>query len=99
MLLSTYKRIQASRTNELQVRRPVERRIRKRVNRQNTQEVCPFTRKFSRVADEPDYAPRPAWEAEWDRDPDDDALAEATIPTTDGPALVDLMRMSEDEWA
>jgi len=63
--------------------------------------VCPFTRKFSRVADEPDYAPRPAWEAEWDRDPDDpddDGPTEAVIPTTDGPALVDLMRMSEDEW-
>jgi len=29
---------------------------------------------------------------------DDDGPTEATIPTTDGPALVDLMRMSEDEW-
>ncbi|MCG6958088.1 MAG: HEAT repeat domain-containing protein, partial [Gemmatimonadetes bacterium] len=26
------------------------------------------------------------------------APTEAVIPTTDGPALVDLMRMSEDEW-
>jgi epoxyqueuosine reductase QueG len=52
-------------------------------------------------AEEPDYAPRPAWDAEWDRDPnelDDDGPTEAVIPTTDGPALVDLMRMSEDEW-
>ena len=50
---------------------------------------------------EPDYAARPAWEAEWDRnpdDPDDDGPTEAVIPTTDGAALVDLMRMSEDEW-
>ncbi|MCG6957702.1 MAG: tRNA epoxyqueuosine(34) reductase QueG [Gemmatimonadetes bacterium] len=65
------------------------------------QEVCPYTRKFSVVAAEGDYAARPAWEAEWDRDPndpEDDGPTEATIPTTDGPALVDLMRMSEDEW-
>ena len=69
-----------------------------------SQEVCPFAQKFSRVPEEADYAPRPAWEAEWDRDPgdpddpDDDGLTEAVIPTTDGPALVDLMRMSVDEW-
>ena len=66
-----------------------------------SQEVCPFTRKFSVVAEERDYAARPSWEAEWDRDPaddDDDGPAESVIPTTDGPALVDLMRMSEDEW-
>jgi ferredoxin len=31
-------------------------------------------------------------------DPDDHGPTEATIPTTDGPTLVDLMRMSEDEW-
>ncbi len=65
------------------------------------QEVCPYTHKFSRPSQEPDYAPRPAWEAEWGRDrdaPDDDGPTEATIPTTDGPSLVDLMRMSEDEW-
>ncbi|HSG06945.1 MAG TPA: tRNA epoxyqueuosine(34) reductase QueG [Longimicrobiales bacterium] len=66
------------------------------------QEVCPFAQKFSVVAAESDYAARPAWEAEWDRGPDDpddeDALTEAVIPTTDGPALVDLMRMSEAEW-
>jgi hypothetical protein len=33
--------------------------------------------KFSRVAQEADYAPRPAWEAVWDADsddPDDDGL-------------------------
>jgi len=66
-----------------------------------SQEVCPFTRKFSRVANDPDYAARSAWEAEWGwdpSDPDDEGPTEAVIPTTDGPALVDLMRMSEDEW-
>jgi epoxyqueuosine reductase len=65
------------------------------------QEVCPWNQRFAEVAAERDYAPRPAWEAEWDRDPDDpedDGPTEAVIPTTDGPALVDLMRMSEDEW-
>ena len=29
---------------------------------------------------------------------DDEGPTEEVIPTTDGPALVDLMRMSEDEW-
>lgn len=57
--------------------------------------------RFAEVAAERDYANRPAWEAEWDRDlddPDDDGPTEAVIPTTDGPALVDLILMSEDEW-
>ena len=63
--------------------------------------MCPWNVRFASVADESDYAARPAWEAEWDRDPNDpdgDALTEAVIPSTDGPALVDLMRMSEAEW-
>ena len=57
--------------------------------------------KFSVVAAERHYAARPSWEAEWDADPDDpddEGPTEAVIPTTDGPALVDLMRMSQDEW-
>jgi len=29
---------------------------------------------------------------------DGDGPTETTIPTTDGPALIDLMRMSEEEW-
>lgn len=62
------------------------------------QEVCPWNIRFAKVAAERDYAARDAWEAEWDRDPDDDGPSEAVIPTTDGPALVDLMRMSEGEW-
>lgn len=65
------------------------------------QEVCPWNQRFARVAEERDYAARDAWEAEWDRDPDDpddDGPGAAVIPTTDGPALIDLMRMSEDEW-
>jgi epoxyqueuosine reductase QueG len=66
-----------------------------------SQEVCPYTHKFSRPSQEPDYTARPAWEAERDRDPNDpdaDGPTEVVIPTTDGPALVDLMRMSEHEW-
>ena len=68
------------------------------------QEVCPWNVRFAEVAAERDYAARPSWEAEWDHDPDDpdddddDVLTEAIIPTTDGPALVDLMKMSEAEW-
>ena len=75
--------------------------------RQICQEVCPWNVRFAEVAAERDYAARDAWEAEWDREAGEDAaagawgedpLTEAVIPTTDGPALVDLMRMSEDEW-
>lgn len=65
------------------------------------QEVCPWNVRFAQVATERDYVARLAWEAEWDRDPndpEDDGPTEAFIPTTDGPALVDLMKMSEDEW-
>ena len=72
------------------------------------QEVCPWNVRFARLASERDYAAREAWDAVWDRDPDEDVsastawgedpLTEAVIPTTDGPALVHLMRMSEDEW-
>jgi hypothetical protein len=57
--------------------------------------------KRSRVAAEPECAARPAWEAGCNRDPDDpddDGPTEAAIPTTDGPALIDLVCMSEDEW-
>ena len=71
------------------------------VCRHSAQEVCPFAQNFSRPSQEEDYAARPAWEAEWDRDPDDpddDGPTEGVIPTTYGPAPVDLMRMSEDEW-
>lgn len=71
--------------------------IKKRVNRHISQEVCPWNQRFADVAAERDYAPRDAWEAVWDREGDDERPAEALIPTTDGPALVELMKMSEDE--
>jgi epoxyqueuosine reductase len=68
------------------------------------QEVCPWNVRFARAAAERDYR---AWEARnagRDREDvsaetsDHDRPTEADIPTTDGPALIDLMRMSEDEW-
>jgi hypothetical protein len=71
------------------------------VYRQTSQEVCPSAQKFSVIAAEREYTARLAWQTEWHRDPedpDDDGSTEAAIPTTDGPALVDLMRMSEYEW-
>ena len=81
------------------------------LNRHIRQEVCPFVQKFSVVAPEGDYAARESREAVWAREDvsaetsddgtsfeDDDGFTEAVIPTTDRPALVDLMRMNEDEW-
>jgi epoxyqueuosine reductase len=62
------------------------------------QEVCPFTRKSSRVAADGDYAARRSQAAERHQDPDDNGRTGAEIPTTDGPSLVSLMRMAEDEW-
>ena len=77
-------------------------------SRHISQEVCPWNVRFAGGARERAYAPRAAWDAVWDRGPeggdvsaetsDDDGPTEAVIPTTDGPALVDLMKMSEDEW-
>jgi epoxyqueuosine reductase len=73
------------------------------------QEVCPWNRRFAEVAAERGYAAREAWEAEWEGEGDardvsaetsdgDDGPTGALIPTTDGPALVALMRMGEAEW-
>jgi len=65
------------------------------------QEVCPWNVRFARVATERDYAAREAWGAEWDAspdDPDDEGPMTAVIPGTDGPSLVHLMKMGEDEW-
>ncbi|MEJ2202751.1 MAG: tRNA epoxyqueuosine(34) reductase QueG [Gemmatimonadota bacterium] len=60
------------------------------------QEVCPFVQKFSVVAEEPDYAARPARAATQDPDPGKDVSAETSgddcgpvqpvTPTDDGPA-------------
>lgn len=57
---------------------PLFRPIKKRLSGQNRQEVCPFTRKFSRASEEPAYKA-----SSW----------------TDGPSLVELMGLSEDEFS
>ena len=70
------------------------------------QEVCPFTRKFSEPASEPGYAARGPGEAPMGveamgrrRDAAPDAVVEQVAhPGTDGPRLVDLMRMDEAAW-
>jgi epoxyqueuosine reductase len=73
------------------------------------QEVCPWNVRFAEVAAERHYAPREARAVERDANPgeadvsaetsgDDPRPTRAVIPTTDGPALIDLVRMSEDEW-
>jgi hypothetical protein len=58
-------------------------------------------RKFSEVAGEPDYAVRVSAETpQVGNAPKDVGSANppGRTPGTDGPRLVDLMRMSEDEW-
>ncbi len=72
------------------------------------QACCPFVQKFSVAVPHGDYAAPPPGET--DLGPERGAggvsaetsraagRAGAVIPPTDGPALVDLMRMSEDEW-
>lgn len=52
------------------------------MNVHSSQECCHWNVRFAAVA----------------ADPDDEGPTEAVIPTTDGPSLVDLMKMDEDEW-
>ena len=40
-----------------------------------SQEVCPWNQRFAQTATERDYAARPAWEAEWDPDPDNPIIS------------------------
>ena len=62
------------------------------MNRQNTQEVCPFNNeRFVQATDERDY--RPDWRAAEDR-PD----VPSDLPGTESPPLVELMRMTREEW-
>ncbi len=63
------------------------------------QEVCPFTRKFSEPSEEAAYAARGPGEAPAGVGGDGgSARRSGAHPGTDGPRLVDLMRMSEDTW-
>jgi epoxyqueuosine reductase len=64
----------------------------KRVNRQNTQEVCPWnSEKIVQITSERAY--QPDWRAGEDRPevPED-------LPGTESPSLVELMRMTRKQW-
>lgn len=59
------------------------------------QEVCPFNIRFGRTDADPAWAARAARRY---HQADAEDTADAFIPATDGPALVDLMRMTRAEW-
>lgn len=71
---------------------PVRRGISKRVSRYNTQTVCPFNNdRFVQLTGERDY--RPDWRVAEDR-----PGVPTDLPATDSPSLVELMRMTPEEW-
>jgi epoxyqueuosine reductase len=59
------------------------------------QEVCPFNQKFARPTDEPAYAARGPGEPPRGVQP---LPPDVMHPGTDGPPLVELMRMDEAAW-
>ena len=62
------------------------------MNRQNTQEVCPFNNeRFVQVTGERDY--RPDW-----REAQGRPEAGPGLPGTESPSLIELMRMTREEW-
>ena len=62
------------------------------MNRHNTQEVCPWNSpKLVRVTDERDY--RPNW-----REAESRPEVPSGLPGTESPSLIDLMRMTREEW-
>lgn len=62
------------------------------MSRHITQEVCPFNNdRFVQITDERDY--RPDW-----RQAEDRPEAPSELPETESPSLVDLMRMTREEW-
>ena len=66
--------------------------IRKRVNRQNAQEVCPWNGpKLVEITKERDY--RAGWRKAADR-----PEVPGNLPGTESPSLVQLMRMTHEEW-
>jgi hypothetical protein len=73
----------------------VARGIEKRVSRHITQEVCPFSRKFSASSSDRAYASRRAGEAPSGVVP---RGSEAWHPGTEAPSLVDLMSMDAEAW-
>jgi len=69
------------------------------VSRYTSQEVCPFNRRLAQEADEPGYAARGPGERPVGVEalPGEDASA-GTHPGTQSPSLVELMRMTREEW-
>ena len=63
------------------------------------QEVCPFNRRFAVESMEPGYAARGPGERPTGVEalPGEDVSAE-THPGTEAPSLVELMRMTREEW-
>ncbi len=84
------------------VLRPVRSGTSKRVNRHNTQEVCPWNSpKLVQATTEPDYRARapglsgPQPDTGSGTHPHPHA---ETGPSTESPSLVELMRMTREEW-
>ncbi len=71
--------------------------ISKRVSRYMTQEVCPFTRKFSRPASEAGFAPRAPGEPPFGVQVE--TGASRSHPGTRSPSLIALLEMALDEAA
>lgn len=65
------------------------------------QEVCPFNQRFASESREPRYAARGPGERPVGMEPlpGEEVPEGSTLPGTDGPALVALMRMTEAEWS
>jgi epoxyqueuosine reductase QueG len=84
------------------VRRPVASGIEKRVSRHITQEVCPWNSpKIVQATSEPDYLARVPGPSGSRPDPDSDTRTHPHPhrgPAINAPSLVELMRMSYEEW-
>ncbi|MGK7312922.1 MAG: HEAT repeat domain-containing protein [Candidatus Longimicrobiales bacterium M2_2A_002] len=72
------------------------RGITKRGSGQSSQEVCPFTRKFSAPSSEPSYAARSPGDPPVDVEP---LESDVWHPGTDSPSLVELLETALDEAA
>jgi hypothetical protein len=83
------------RADSAAVLRPVRNGIRKRVNRQNTQEVRPFIRTFSTPSGETAYASRAPGESP--SGVQAEPGSSSSHPGTDAPSLIELLEMALDE--
>jgi epoxyqueuosine reductase len=73
--------------------------MQKRVNLPNSQEVCPWNERFAAEASEPGYAARGPGERPVGVEalPGEHGSTE-THPGTEAPSLVELMRMTRQDW-